>query len=172
LLGEQKVGKQNALKKDRLQRQDLGSYKAHKGCGGEKGTEAVQITGQGREQKTCDDDVEDDKHEEGAVNAPCEVDHRIKCQEVQGNLDVGKVGEGPDFLPFGNIQSPASGAENQVVDENAESNEGDRENREFRFQEMQTPSSCRCSSNREPANSDEPVDPFYEFLSEKQLLLD
>jgi hypothetical protein len=172
LLGKQKVGEQRALKKDRLQRQDLGSYKAHKGSGGEQGTETVHVAGQGREQKTCDDDVEDHKHEEGAVKAPCEVDHPIKRQEIQGDLNVGKGGEGPYFMPFGSVQSPPSGAENKVVEENAESNEGDGKDGEFGFQEVESPGPCRCSSYGEPANSDEPVDPFYEFLSEKQLLLD
>jgi hypothetical protein len=116
--------------------------------------------------------MEDHEQEQGAVNAPCEVDHPIECQEIQGNLDVGEGGEGPDFQALGCIQSPACGPENQVVEENPESKESDGQEREFGFQQMQSPGSNHCPSDREPANSNKPVDPFYEFLAKEELLLD
>jgi hypothetical protein len=147
-------------------------FKPHQGGGSHKGTDTVQVAKQRGEQKTRNDDVEDHEHEQRAVNAPCEVDHRIERQEIQGNLDMGEIGEGPNFLALGSIESPARGSKSEVIEKNAEPNEGERKDRKFRFQEAQGPGSCQCSSNREPANSNEPVDPFYEFLPEKQLLFD
>jgi hypothetical protein len=83
---------------------------------------------------------------------------------------MSEQGERPNFVNFGRVESPAGDKENKVIYKDAESNKDDRENRKFRLQEVEGTGSCCGSPGGDPSNPDEPVDPFYEFLAEKQLL--
>ena len=109
------MGRYRALKQYGLSGQEGGSSQCNEaGCDHEH-KDAIYEGAHRREQYPCQYDMKNDKYQEGTVYAPCKIDHDIERQEIEGDLDMGKQGEGFDVLGLNRVEASPCNKECGVI---------------------------------------------------------
>ena len=103
------------MKQDRLGRKEGEFLKGNQRPRGQKDKGGVYKTAQGGKQNAGQDDVKENKHEKGAVDAAGKVDHAEERHQIERNLHMSKDDKMLDLLGFTGFESFPYGQEHNIA---------------------------------------------------------
>jgi hypothetical protein len=136
--------------------------------GGHNGT-CIDIGIKRFEKDACQDDVKQAEKQQRAVKTAGIIDQREKRCQVAQDLSMGA--EDKSLLRVGRaLQVSADEQKQDVVGGDASDDNDDGHDCRLQLQAMRGPCTQSGADNGDPAQSDEPTDPFAQFAAEKNLL--